>query len=100
MEKNNVRALVVTDERLPVGIVTDRDLVARVLARGLSPHQTEVGAVMTPKPICVTEHTPLRSAVERMKSYRLRRLVVVNTAQEVVGIIALTDILTLLAEER
>jgi CBS domain-containing protein len=100
MATENVGALVVVEHHKPVGIVTDRDLVVRTLAKRLPPHQTEVGAVMTPNPICVTEDAPLESAIEYIKFHRIRRLVVLNKAQEVGGIITLDDILELLAEER
>jgi CBS domain-containing protein len=96
----NVGALVVVEDSKPVGIVTDRDLVVRAFAKGVSPHQTEVRTVMTPNPICITENAPLEGAMGRMGSSQIRRLVVVNDRQEVVGIMALDDILEILAEER
>jgi CBS domain-containing protein len=100
MAKANVGALIVVEEGKPVGIVTDRDLVVRAIAERQPPAQTAVSTVMTPNPICITETAALEGAAERMKTYKLRRLVVLNTAQEVVGIITLDDLLTLLAEER
>ena len=100
MATENVGALVVIDDHKPVGIVTDRDLVLRVLAKGYVADTTEVRAVMTPDPVCISADASLEGAVSRMKSHRFRRLIVVNKGQEVVGIIALDDILELLAEER
>lgn len=100
MATENVGALVVVMERQPVGIVTDRDLVIRSLAKHLDAAHTEVRQVMTPNPVCVTEQAPLSGAIDRMKSHHIRRLIVLNERQEVVGIIALDDILELFAEER
>jgi CBS domain-containing protein len=100
MAAEHVGALVVLDGPTPVGILTDRDVVVRVIAQEYAPEATEVRAVMTPNPICITEDAPLEGAMERMQFHHIRRLVVVNQAQEVVGIIALDDILELLAEER
>lgn len=100
MAAENVGALVVIEGHKPVGILTDRDVVVRVIAQEYAPETTEVRAVMTPNPICITEDAPLEGAIERMQFHHIRRLVVVNHAQEVVGIIALDDILELLAEER
>ena len=100
MLEHDVGALVVVEGRRPVGIVTDRDLVLRALAQGAPAKQTEVRAIMTPEPICIAESAALEGAIADMKFYRIRRLVVVNDAQEVVGIIALDDILELLVEER
>lgn len=99
MAEANIGALIVVEEDKSVGIVTDRDLVVRAIAAGQPPAQTEVRAVMTPRPVCITENAPLGGATERMKVHKLRRLVVLNSAQEVVGIITLDDILGLLAEE-
>jgi CBS domain-containing protein len=100
MAAKKVGALVVLDDGKPVGILTDRDLVVRAIARGYPPDLTEVRAVMTPNPICIAADAPLAGALERMQFYHIRRLVVVNDAQETVGIISLDDILELLAEER
>lgn len=100
MREHDVGALVVVEGRRPVGIVTDRDLVLRALAQGAPANLIEVRAIMTPEPICIAESAPLEGALADMKFYRIRRLVVVNDAQEVVGIIALDDILGLLVEER
>jgi CBS domain-containing protein len=100
MAMKNVGALVVTENHKPLGIITDRDLVIRTLAKRLPPHLTEVRAVMTANPICVTEDAPLASAMEYIKFHRIRRLIVLSKAQEVVGIFTLDDLLELLAEER
>ncbi len=101
MANENIGALVVVDDvDKPVGILTDRDIVVRALAKGQAADQTEVNAVMTPTPVCIGEDAPLGSVLEKMKFYRLRRLIVVNTAQEVVGIISLDDIFDLIVEER
>lgn len=98
MATENVGALVVVDDRKPVGIVTDRDLVLRVLAKDRLATETEVRTVMTPDPICINADASLEGAISRMKTNRFRRLVVVNDQQEVVGIVALDDIIELVAE--
>ena len=100
MAMENVGALVVVEDRKPVGIVTDRDLVLRVLAKGHLAAETEVRAVMTPDPVCINNDAPLEGAISRMRAHRFRRLVVVNDQQEVVGIVALDDIIELVAEAR
>jgi CBS domain-containing protein len=100
MRDQDVGALVVVEGKRPVGIVTDRDLVTRVLAADAPAKLTTVCAVMTPRPICISESAPLEGAMANLRFYRIRRLVVVNEAQEVVGILSLDDVLELLAEER
>jgi CBS domain-containing protein len=100
MAEENVGTLVVVEGHKPVGIVTDRDLVLRVLAKGQTGDTTEVSAVMTPHPICITTGAPMKEAIMQMKTNHIRRLVVVDAQQDVVGIIALDDIIDMLTEER
>jgi CBS domain-containing protein len=98
MAMENVGALVVVDDRKPIGIVTDRDLVLRVLAKDRLATETEVRTVMTPNPVCINTDASLEGAISRMRGHRFRRLVVVNDQQEVVGIVTLDDIIELVAE--
>jgi CBS domain-containing protein len=91
--------VVVSNESEPIGIVTDRDLVARVLAKGISPVETNVREVMTPGPKTVFEETPIETALALMRSGGFRRLPVVDRNYQLVGLITLDDILMLLTEE-
>lgn len=100
MHQYNVGALVVVEDNKPVGIVTDRDLVVRVLATEGMPGERAVRTVMSSNLVCVSEHTPLEDALNRMRGYQIRRLVVVNEARELVGIFTLDDMLELLGEEQ
>ena len=100
MSEENVGTLVVVEGQKPVGIVTDRDLVLRVLAKGRAGDDTEIHAVMTPHPECITTGAPMKDAIDQMKANHIRRLVVVDAQQNIVGIIALDDIIDLLTEER
>jgi CBS domain-containing protein len=91
--------VVLGPDRRPVGILTDRDVALRCVARGLDPDATEVGVVMTAPVTCVDESTPIESALTRMLGIHARRLAVVDDAGQLVGILALDDVLELLAEE-
>jgi CBS domain-containing protein len=77
-----------------VGIVTDRDLVLNVLARGLDASTTKVSEAMTRDPVCCKEEEPLEDALEKMSTYQVRRLPVVDNQDRVVGIIAQADVAT------
>lgn len=100
MARYSVGTLVVVEERRPVGIITDRDLVVRVLAQERSPTVLTVGTVMSGNLVCVQEETPLEDALRLMRGHQLRRLVVVSPMQELVGLFALDDMLELLEEEQ
>jgi CBS domain-containing protein len=96
----NVGTLVVVDGKHLVGMITDRDLVVRVLATERAPQLLAVGAVMSNNLICVPEQTPLEDAMHLLGGAQLRRLVVVNAARELVGTFALGEMLELLGEEQ
>jgi CBS domain-containing protein len=91
--------IVVNDSDRVVGILTDRDLVSRVLAKDRSPTETSVRDVMTLAPKTVTEWTTIESALLIMRTGRFRRVPVVDQDNKLVGLISLDDILILLAEE-
>lgn len=91
--------LVLDDERRPVGIVTDRDLVLRVLAGGRDPTTTRVADVMTRRPRTVTEETPIEQTLSLMRGLGVRRIPVVDGDGRLAGLVTLDDINALLAEE-
>ncbi len=100
MRSRGVGTLVVTNHlRVPVGIVTDRDLVLRVMAPEKDPRSTLVADVMTPYPKVIAENAPIEKAVARMRQGGFRRLPVVDADGALVGIVALDDVLALLAQE-
>jgi CBS domain-containing protein len=100
MHQHTVGALVVLDgNKRPIGIVTDRDLVNRVVASGKDPYTTTVGDVMTAWPTAVSEDAPIEYAVELMERGCCRRLPVIDHEGELVGFITLDDIVMLLAHE-
>ena len=100
MAQYDVGTLIVVDANKPVGIITDRDLVVRVMAKEQAPQALTVRAVMTDKPVCIAEHTALEEALVLMRGHQVRRLIVVNEKKELVGILALDDLLLLLGEEQ
>jgi CBS domain-containing protein len=91
LDYSGVGCLIVSDGDRIVGIVTDRDLTLRVLARGL-PATTPVGQVMSPGPICVRPDDDLESAAGLFRRNAVRRLPVVDNG-DVVGIITVDDTL-------
>jgi len=94
MLEHEVGTLVVTDEEgMPDGIVTDRDIVLRCVADELRPDKTKVGGIMTPAVHTVHEEATIEVALEELADKEVRRLVVVNDAGRVVGIVSLDDFL-------
>ena len=91
--------VVLGEDRKPVGILTDRDIALRCVAQRRDPDTTEVGSVMSVPVTCVHEATPIETALARMAGVHARRLAVVDDDERLVGILALDDVLELLAEE-
>lgn len=91
--------VVVNRDRVPIGIVTDRDLTVRVLAEAKDPVQTSVRDVMTAAPKTVREETPIEDALRVMRSGPFRRVPVIDTEGKLAGMLSLDDVLDLLAEE-
>lgn len=100
MNSRNVGTLLVLDqEKRPVGMLTDRDLAVRVLAKAGDPIETTVGEVMTKSLRTVSENTPIEDALRMMRTGRCRRLPVVDSLGKLVGLLSVDDILDLLIGE-
>jgi len=100
MNARNVGTLIVLNPlQQPLGIVTDRDICIRVVAKGKDPYTTTVGDIVTLLPKTVHENTPIEQAISLMRSGPYRRLPVVDHAGKLVGLLSIDDILDLLAEE-
>ncbi len=103
MLKHHVGALVVVDADdgscRPVGIVTDRDIVCGQVNRAANLHCLSVADVMTVKPLTLPEHTGVAEAIEAMTQMGVRRVVVVNEAGNLTGIVSIDDLLPVVADE-
>lgn len=89
-----VGSLIVVDrERRPIGIVTDRDFVIRVLAAGIDPETKSLSDVMSPTPWTIEKEASLERALDGMKEHRCRRIPVVDDDGRLEGIITLDDLL-------
>lgn len=92
IEQNRIGAVMVQDKGNVVGILTDRDLAVRVVAKGLDPHTTTVGEVMTAGVIALAPTDTLANAIRLMQTRRIRRVPLVED-KRLVGIVTLDDLL-------
>ncbi|MEM1689104.1 MAG: CBS domain-containing protein [Candidatus Hadarchaeales archaeon] len=90
MAEEKVGSIIVFQEDRPVGIVTDRDIVVRAVARGLSMDE-KVEKIMSQPLITVESKTPIIEAIQLMDKHMIRRLPVVEEGK-IVGILTSTDI--------
>lgn len=101
MRDAHVGSLIVVDpdRTTPVGILTDRDIVLEVLAVGLDPGTLTAGDIMT-QPLATVRHDDdLSDALARMREHGVRRLVVVDGAGALYGVLAADNALEVLAEQ-
>jgi CBS domain-containing protein len=92
MRRLNVGALpVVVDER-PVGMLTDRDIVVRGVARGLDPVHSSVREAMTPQLVWCFEDQDTYEAAQLMEQKAVRRLMVFDRDERLVGMLSVDDL--------
>ena len=97
MKVGNIGAIPVVENeqnKKLVGIVTDRDLALHIVAEGRDPKSTKVGAVMTGNVVTCMADDDLQKALDAMAANQLRRIPVVDSANQLVGIIAQADVAT------
>ena len=96
MTRANCGSLLVMEppDRL-LGIVTERDLMTRVLAHALDPKQTPLAQVMTPHPQCVAPETRVSDAVLILMERGFRHLPIVDAGGKILGVFSLRDALPL-----
>lgn len=103
MRKHHVGDVLVVENRngvrVPVGIVSDRDLVVETLAPELDSNVITVSDIMVPGLATVKEETGIFEAIQFMRAKGVRRLPVVDENGGLAGIITLDDLLELLSEE-
>ena len=78
-------------ERLE-GVVTDRDVLYRVVASGLDPNAVRVAEIMSRPVVSCTEEDTVRTALELMASHHIRRMPVLDTRGHVAGWVTLADL--------
>jgi CBS domain-containing protein len=91
LEAHSVGCVLVTVDGVPLGIVTDRDLVVRALAPGLDP-QSPVSLVMTEPVVTVDAEADIEEAYQTVRRSGVRRLPVVS-GRRLVGLLAVDDLL-------
>ena len=84
---------------IPVGVITDRDIVVSTIALGVDPKTLSVGDVMTRKPTVALAQDSIPDAICQMRHSGVRRLPVVGDYGYLVGVLSLDDVLTSRADE-
>jgi CBS domain-containing protein len=92
MKERKIGSVVLEEKGKPVGIVTERDLVHRVMAEKKDPNKCFADDVATKPVIAVSIHADVEMVVDIMNDYGIRRLVVVDNDDTLVGIVTTDDL--------
>jgi len=95
MKRHDVGILPVVEDRAKkkvLGVVTDRDLALKIVAKGLDPAAIAVKAVMSKPAIRCSPDDAYERAIELMEKHRIRRVLVTDNSERVVGVIAESDV--------
>lgn len=94
MRENRIGYLIVTDPggAAPIGVITDRDIVVKVVAKDVDAHTLTVGDVMTPDPLTAAEDDGISETLHRMRRLGVRRVPVVGPRGQVSGVLSIDDV--------
>ncbi len=92
MAREDTGVVPVVDGKRVVGMITDRDIVVRLVAEGKDPANAQVNEAMTKNVRAVKENDTINDALGVMSSSQVRRVPVVNDHNEIVGIVSMKDL--------
>jgi IMP dehydrogenase len=92
MRDNDIGALPVCEGDKIIGVITDRDIAVRVVARGEDPNRAQVRDAMTREVIFSFDDEDLEEVARKMGDKQKKRMIVLDRAKKLVGMIALADI--------
>lgn len=103
MRERHIGSLIVVvdrlSERVPVGILTDRDIAVAVIAKELDARALTVGEVVGEELHTLREHDSISDALRLMRERGVRRVPVLSRSGALAGILTMDDLLGLIAEE-
>ena len=92
MSKNHVGALVIKDDHKSIGLITEQDLVRKVIAMGINPLGKKITDYMEKKLVTISSGEDIYNALIKMRDHNIRHLPVVDDGK-MVGLLTLKDIL-------
>jgi CBS domain-containing protein len=92
MNKHQIGCVIIVDEEQPVGIVTERDIMKRVVSKGIAPDSLKAVDIMSKPLITATPNMPAGDATKVMLKWNIKKLPVAEEGR-LVGVVTLTDLL-------
>lgn len=103
MRETHVGDLVVTEYRegreIPIGVITDRDIVIEVVAKAVDADQVKVGDAMSREIVAVHDDNSIDYALQEMQRAGVRRLPVVDSTGKLTGVLSMDDVVDHLATQ-
>lgn len=96
MEQWGIGAIIVKENEIPVGIVTDRDFAVKIASDNL-PFDTPAEKIMSSPLITINHNEPISAAAEMMRNKKIRKLAVAENGK-IIGILSSTDLVNHLAK--
>lgn len=99
MVKNKVGSVIIIDSaNLPLGIITERDIIKKVCVTNTLPNKVKVDKIMSSPVITIMSYDSIETAAQKMTSYKIKRLPVLEEDQQIVSVLSLSDITTHLSK--
>lgn len=93
MVKNKVGSVIVLDSvNLPIGIITERDIIKKVCVTNTLPNEMKADKIMSSPVITIMSYDSIETAAQKMTDYKIKRLPVLEENQQIASILSLTDI--------
>ena len=93
MVKNKVGSVLVLDSaNLPIGIITERDIIKKVCVTNTLPNEMKADNIMSSPVITIMSYDSVETAAQKMTNYKIKRLPVLEENQQIASILSLTDI--------
>ena len=102
MRERSVGCLIITHSDgsgVPVGVLTDRDIVSRGVAQMLPVDSMPVSSIMSVSPVTVAATEDVREVIKLMGHHRVRRIIIVDASGAPIGIVSTDDLLKVLAND-
>ncbi|MGZ3699628.1 MAG: CBS domain-containing protein [Bdellovibrionota bacterium] len=99
MDEKNVGCVMVLDNNKPRGLITDRDIVLRCIAKNVDVNDCTVEQVMSDALDVAKETDGIYDVIQKMQEKKVRRMPVVDGRGHAVGIVTFSDLVSLLAKE-
>lgn len=99
MTDMNVGSVVVVDGDKPIGILTDRDIMTKVVVERKDPQTVKVKDIMASPVVTISVEKDIVDVTKLMSTHGVRRFPVIDSDGRIIGVIALDDILVFLGEE-